>query len=239
VSALALAAAAALGCWAMIAMIAFAVRLKGDDRQKMFGMMTCPACGSPLGATQKCYSPFCAANARRAIEASEYQRALAMQQAQVQRFVPASWLQQMPALPTTGSEADDPAPLEDGGIVVADVIGWRCWRLVGSFLGSFSMTMIWLPGKIVEGDPDRDNQGVHAFHSLADALVHVCERERPHVIGRVHVWGTVIRHERGLRAQYAKIVAIDDIVGGPPFWSEDYARALAMLRAKYLEEKDG
>jgi hypothetical protein len=53
----------------------------------------------------------------------------------------------------------------------------------------------------------------------------------PLVVGRVSLWGTVIEHEKGYRAENARILSFDDIVSWSSF---DTQKALALLSAKYF-----
>lgn len=154
----------------------------------------------------------------------------ALQYALKKNFFPGAF-----GAPSASDSVAPPVPLENRGMTVADVIGWRCWKLHGAHLCSWAAGAIWIPGEVMEGNPDRESEGIHAFDSLAEALKMVAGGTVS-VVGRVQVWGRVVRHERGLRAEYARIVGIDDIVGGPPMWSADYDRALARLRAMYLTE---
>lgn len=135
-------------------------------------------------------------------------------------------------------DAPKPVPVPDGGIVAEDRIGWRVWRLCGCYLTSYSAGSMWVPGEVMEGDPDKPGEGVHAFCDLRSAFGLVPQGSLC-VVGRVQLWGVVVAHERGWRAQYAKVVGIDDIMNGPPMWSEDYDRALARLRKRYLEDEHG
>lgn len=77
----------------------------------------------------------------------------------------------------------------------------------------FMEQVVWEPDKPMEGAPDVDiDEGVHAFK---DRLAVGDYGYRPHsgvtvVSGTVELWGMVIEHERGYRAQYAAIKSIDD-----------------------------
>jgi hypothetical protein len=96
------------------------------------------------------------------------------------------------------------------------IVGWRAWRLVSwkllksdyeVMLESIIYPMIWYPAKPVTGLvgfwlPS----GVHAWQTQAQCLAHKRAYgwyARDWVIGEVSLWGHVIKHEHGYRAQFA------------------------------------
>lgn len=124
-------------------------------------------------------------------------------------------------------EPAKPLPVEK--ILIGEIIGWRAWRLnANDLLGSFSQAKVWVPGEpmVARKVPSGDGEGVYAFKSkrLLYDFVWICEREwhdeRP-VLGQVHLWGNVVEHELGYRAEFASIVSLFD---GPK---------LAELRKRY------
>jgi hypothetical protein len=95
-------------------------------------------------------------------------------------------------------------------------VGWRVWRLAGPYvhegpLMSTFMTSIWPAGVAMKACCGSDNaemrHGIHAFVSRGQAEEYFGEQSRgkttPHVIGEVSLWGRVVLHERGYRAQFA------------------------------------
>lgn len=94
----------------------------------------------------------------------------------------------------------------------------------------------WLPGRAFEGKPLKHvNGGAHAWkergplfwdylqdYALAPALI---------AFGRVKLWGDVVEHEGGYRAQYAKVIAID---GLSSMKSQEHWDTLERLRALYV-----
>lgn len=52
-----------------------------------------------------------------------------------------------------------------------------------------------------------------------------------YILGRVALWGEVIEHERGYRAEFGKVAALDEVLFGP-------AGLLDEMRAKYFGEGD-
>lgn len=51
--------------------------------------------------------------------------------------------------------------------------------------------------------------GIHAFKLQRHALKFASEWGGALVWGRVHLWGDIVEHEIGYRAEYARIFAID------------------------------
>jgi hypothetical protein len=103
----------------------------------------------------------------------------------------------------------------------ADVIvGWRVWGLssVGSMssrssltdpliLVSVYMNSVWRPGEAMKAccGADSVRHGIHAFTTSAEAAEYMTEARKPirYVLGEVSLWGRVIIHERGYRAEAA------------------------------------
>lgn len=105
--------------------------------------------------------------------------------------------------------AAEEGPLEDGGIVVGEIVGWRIWGFKEGFLTSFSAPTAWYPGHPMTGKPeDHNSEGVWAFRSPHDAL-HKFIQSGGGVMGSVWLSGRVIEHELGYRAQVAQIRSID------------------------------
>lgn len=107
-------------------------------------------------------------------------------------------------------------PLPNDGVKVGEVIGWRFWEVVTgkeTRLRSVFMDNIWEPGVPMTGiEPDdHGTTGVYAFHTRDQAAKEFAEMTYPSgmAMGSVRLWGTVIEHEIGYRAQFA---AVDEIV---------------------------
>jgi hypothetical protein len=78
--------------------------------------------------------------------------------------------------------------------------------------------------------PTLDNElGLHAYRDLDDALEHaaavVAPNAWPIVCGAVVMWGVILIHQHGYRAQYAKPIALLDTgpASGLAEVGEDYA----------------
>lgn len=102
-------------------------------------------------------------------------------------------------------------PLESSGIRVGEIIAYRMWQLAGDYLQSYSMERIWAPEEAMTGEPsDHGDKGIWAFKEKNRAIYKMLQCSNA-VYGSVKLWGKVIEHELGYRAEYAKIVSIDDL----------------------------
>lgn len=117
-------------------------------------------------------------------------------------------------------------PPEDAGIRAGEVVGERCWWCAGERLYSVYMTSFeWFPGTAMTGNVS-EGVGVHAFKSTDQLIEYGSEvlkyiglqsnypfafdpREAYLLAGKVAMWGEIMEHERGYRAEYAKITSLD------------------------------
>ena len=101
-------------------------------------------------------------------------------------------------------------PVENGGIVLGEVEAFRAWRVYGGLLASLTAERIWLPGEPMDGaGVDTDNcKGVYAFKTAIQALEYAHQFAGQFAIGRVKMWGTIIEHETGYRAAFARPIEI-------------------------------
>jgi len=103
------------------------------------------------------------------------------------------------------------------------ILGWRLWRLPngtelpdheGRLMSIVIHQSPWLPGepKAAPFPPDAYgsgvNCGIYAFKTILGALGYAETiltdwTVQPFVLGEVALWGAVVEHERGYRAQYA------------------------------------
>ncbi len=61
----------------------------------------------------------------------------------------------------------------------------------------------------MSGDPgDYDKVGVYAWKTKRAALEQMAHYEGG-IVGRVALWGEVVEHERGYRAEFGKVVSLD------------------------------
>lgn len=110
------------------------------------------------------------------------------------------------------------APIENAGMKVEDLIGWRIWRFQGGELCSYAIPCLWQPGIPATGNPtDHGCEGVWAFKDKRSAEAKARQAKygghTQWVWGSVRLWGSVVEHTEGYRAENARIVSIDGCVG--------------------------
>lgn len=131
-----------------------------------------------------------------------------------------------------------PPPVEDAGISAGEIVAYRVWEVERGLLKSMVASYVWRPGEIAEGNV-AGGFGLHAFKAEGDAVA--AYREVGHrVIGRVLLWGEVIEHERGYRAQYGAVDALLAIISEPSITEMFWRRGLLnRLRKTYGVEHRG
>lgn len=123
-----------------------------------------------------------------------------------------------------------------------EIVAFRIWRVDRELKLRSSFTdHIWKPGKVMKADRkikdyDRESNiktGVHAWKSVFEVVEYVqtmfvhgdCMSGA--VIGRVKLWGDVVEHQRGYRAEFARIESLDDCVTpASTQWEADHSTAL-------------
>jgi hypothetical protein len=103
-------------------------------------------------------------------------------------------------------------PIENAGIRIGEIEAFRCWNVLCGKLQSVAHQTIWPDDWKIEADnlPEEDNwHGIYAYKTEQDAIAH-----GGMVAGKVKLWGQIIEHEEGYRAQYAKVVSIDHFLHG-------------------------
>lgn len=130
----------------------------------------------------------------------------------------------MGAAAGTTASRPDTGTVEDAGIRAGEIIGWRAWYVRGGLLVSMAVAAKWIPGQPMTGDPK--TSGVHAFKERKRVL-YTYGNIGIIVIGRVALWGEVIEHEMGYRAEFGQVESLDEIRGG----TQDQLDA---LRALYI-----
>lgn len=116
--------------------------------------------------------------------------------------------------------------IEDAGIRAGEIVGYRAWRLPNPdepYLYSITLNFRWER----ENGPARQNgrkptsklfdggQYTRGYYAFKSPTVVKWQYHNPYtsfVVGRVHLWGIVIEHEFGYRAEFARIVAIDGTI---------------------------
>lgn len=124
-------------------------------------------------------------------------------------------------------------PVENTGIVVGEIIGWRIWGLRLGYLASYSAGHTWAPDEPMQGKPSEDTlEGIWSFKQKSRALSKAIDGNYhwPSVVGSIKIWGEVIEYEEGYKCEFARVASIDDLFHY--HWPKQWA--LAKLRRKYL-----
>lgn len=115
-------------------------------------------------------------------------------------------------------------------IIAGEIMAWRIWKIaIGSaqcLLRSVATDFVWLPKQPVEGDV-LAGFGIHAYKD-AYGPVHDGYAGGQYVVGQVALWGDVVEHEKGYRAQYASVRSLDH-------WSNVSDGVRAKIEKAYLE----
>jgi hypothetical protein len=144
--------------------------------------------------------------------------------------------------PYAGGGKDDPdlsarsAGLQSLDFEVGEITAWRIWRLgKDGMVYSPIVNMPWFPGEVMRALPHLGAEdGIYASKTRPEMKWPPSPRASwPLVVGRVSLWGSVIEHENGYRAENARIVGFDDIVSWSTF---DADAALALLCARYFRD---
>lgn len=109
--------------------------------------------------------------------------------------------------------------IKDAGIRAGEIIGWRAWQLTSDgILRSMVMDTPWLPGQpLASEEVFASHGGIHSFKSIEQAQEEYgCYAfgRRKVALGEVALWGEVIEHSKGYRAEYAAVHSIKKIIGG-------------------------
>ena len=112
---------------------------------------------------------------------------------------------------------DPEITVESTGIEVGEIIAWRAWRIKDGVLKSLSMDTFWLPGETVEGDLNGPGEyghrpGIYSFKKASAAWEFAGAADvGARICGQVALWGEVVEHEEGYRAENARVHSLDYI----------------------------
>lgn len=129
-----------------------------------------------------------------------------------QQFAPGMWV-----VPYTGGGQKEPSPSVDRAApVVGEIIGWRAWNIgSGGLLHAITMGVPWYPGEPMRARSPESldaGEGIHAYKSLRLAQSMIAPSPC-RVFGSVEMWGEVIEHDCGYRAEFAAVRSLDVIIG--------------------------
>lgn len=127
--------------------------------------------------------------------------------------------------------------IPSAGIRAGEIIGHRLWWSLprdddGPLLCSLTHDRFWMPGEVVSGNthlPVSTGRrgviwgGVYSYSTSGPLhreilywtkLLGTAHTTRSLISGRIKMWGDVVEHREGYRAEYAKIIALDAVVWG-------------------------
>lgn len=134
-------------------------------------------------------------------------------------------------------ESDERPPLKRDGVVAGEIVGYRCWRVQDGVLRSVYQRDVWRPGRVLQGRElgDWDSRGIHAWKGAGSKRYDEYVRSYLHnrnpvffksrlllsfddedldmrpaiATGTVFLWGDVVEHEHGWRAEFARVRSLD------------------------------
>lgn len=157
------------------------------------------------------------------------------------------------------SEEKPKPPLKREGIVAGEIVGFRCWRVEHGLLRSVYQGDHWHPGQVLQGRElgDWDSRGIHAwkdpaskeYHDYIRGYLNNCDpvmiwapfgvdinrptEKRPAMVtGTAYLWGDVVEHERGWRAEFARVRSLDWLYPDAAMMGREM-QTLGDLRALY------
>ena len=136
-----------------------------------------------------------------------------------------------------------PPAIPYAGVRAGELIGYRAWLVLSDHsLCSLAHHFVWEPGAVIEGDVDKVVNNLNwfitplifggtysykdpiylreEFGEITDGLFPYLTYIGMHTysthglaFGTIKCWGEVIEHEKGYRAQFAKLHTIDHVIG--------------------------
>jgi hypothetical protein len=128
-----------------------------------------------------------------------------------------------------------PAPFPKyEGVRIGEIVAYRCWPIKNGFLWSTAAGRAWVPGEPMKAGENhiRDGLGVYAFKGMSTCIEEFgCECFNQGVaFGTIYIWGEIVEHELGYRAEYATIRSIDFVRQVPSHnWHPLYVEDLRKL----------
>ncbi len=138
-------------------------------------------------------------------------------------------------------------PLTRAPEVFGEIIAYRCWRIDAGLLRSICMNNIWIPHEPMKGTIWIEHEtcgggGVHAFKTQMGAQQYVITTNGGLILGAspvsiafgtVALYGDIVEHEKGYRAEYAMVHEIHGVI-----YAHGPDATLQNLRALYGKAKD-
>lgn len=140
--------------------------------------------------------------------------------------------------------------IQSAGIRTGEIVAWRAWYVINTAAGlrlrSMAVDCVWSQGEATSvntvleqcGYPDKWERippgvgaGIHAFKSPHE-MVRQYKKNSRVVYGTVAMWGEVIEHEMGYRAEFGRVNSLDHLGEKSPMDSEAQT-LLARLQQTY------
>lgn len=105
--------------------------------------------------------------------------------------------------------------IKNDGIKLGEIVAYRCWIIRNGFLYSTAAERAWAPDEIMKAGTHHLREGLGVFAYKEMSLV--IQNFGAFIVGEgmafgsIEIWGEIIEHELGYRAEFAKIRSIDFI----------------------------
>lgn len=112
----------------------------------------------------------------------------------------------------TAAISEPKKKIKDEGIRVGEIIAYRCWPIKNGFLWSTAADRAWAPGEPMKAGENhlRDGLGVYAFKDMSHCIGEFATfYANGTAFGTVLLWGEIVEHQIGYRAEYAAIRSIE------------------------------
>lgn len=126
--------------------------------------------------------------------------------------------------------------IKSEGIRMGEIVAYRCWPIKKGFLWSTAAGRAWAPGEPMKATPDhlKSGIGVFAFKDMSRCIGEFGDEYYNSgegiAFGTIHIWGEIVEHERGYRAEYADVRSIDFVQGtASRIWHPEYVPNLRKL----------
>ena len=138
-----------------------------------------------------------------------------MMQYQNPTYTPYNWNNAVAVGYSITATPEPKKKIKDEGIRVGEIIAYRCWPIHRSgFLWSTAADRAWAPGEPMKAGENhlRDGLGVYAFKDMSRCIQEFGNEpfyNNGLAFGTVVLWGEIVEHQLGYRAEYAAIRSIE------------------------------
>lgn len=144
-----------------------------------------------------------------------------------------TFVQPNPYANITIANAPKSPALKTESWVMGELVGWRVWTVTASgFLKSVTSGTLWPTKEPMDGKTKSTEEhcGIYSYKKQRKMFDDWINPPMPYVYGSVWLWGDIIEHEEGYRAEFAKVRSLDGwFLNSGPHAASD----LASLRHTY------